>query len=116
MDLQISEHGMINGAKNMVPIAVATGVAGIVVGSVTLTGIGLILAEVIEELSGGNIIAVLILTAIVSLILGMGLPTTAKLYSHGSTNCTSDYGFGFKSRLCDTCPLQLTYLCSTSEY
>jgi len=70
-------HGMINGAKNMVPIAVATGVAGIVVGSVTLTGIGLILAEVIEELSGGNIIAVLILTAIVSLILGMGLPTTA---------------------------------------
>ncbi|MEA1880730.1 MAG: TRAP transporter permease [Campylobacterota bacterium] len=70
-------HGMINGAKNMVPIAIATAVAGIVVGSVTLTGIGLILAEVIEELSGGYIIAVLLLTAIVSLILGMGLPTTA---------------------------------------
>jgi len=70
-------HGMINGAKNMVPIAIATAVAGIVVGSVTLTGIGLILAEVIEELSGGYIIAVLLLTAVVSLILGMGLPTTA---------------------------------------
>jgi len=70
-------YGMINGAKNMVPIAIATAVAGIVVGSVTLTGIGLILAEVIEELSGGYIIAVLLLTAIVSLILGMGLPTTA---------------------------------------
>ncbi len=70
-------HGMINGAKNMVPIAIATGVAGIVVGSVTLTGIGLILAEVIEELSGGYIVAVLLLTAVVSLILGMGLPTTA---------------------------------------
>jgi len=70
-------HGMINGAKSMVPIAVATGVAGIVVGSVTLTGIGLILSEVIEEISGGYIVAVLFFTAIVSLILGMGLPTTA---------------------------------------
>jgi len=70
-------YGMVNGAKNMVPIAIATGVAGIVVGSVTLTGIGLILAEVIEEISGGYIIAVLFFTAIVSLILGMGLPTTA---------------------------------------
>ncbi len=70
-------HGMVNGAKNMVPIAVATGVAGIVVGSVTLTGIGLILADVIDILSGGYIIAILFLTAIVSLVLGMGLPTTA---------------------------------------
>jgi len=70
-------HGMVNGAKNMVPIAIATAVAGIIVGSVTLTGIGLTLAEVIEELSGGHIIAVLLLTAVVSLILGMGLPTTA---------------------------------------
>ena len=70
-------HGMVNGAKNMVPIAIATAVAGIVVGSVTLTGIGLILAEVIEELSGGYIVAILFFTAIVSLILGMGLPTTA---------------------------------------
>jgi len=70
-------HGMVNGAKNMVPIAVATGVAGIVVGSVTLTGIGLILSEVIEEIANGYIIAVLLLTAVVSLILGMGLPTTA---------------------------------------
>jgi len=70
-------HGMINGAKNMVPIAIATAVAGIVVGSVTLTGIGLILSEVIEELSGGYIVAILFYTAIVSLILGMGLPTTA---------------------------------------
>ncbi len=70
-------HGMVNGAKNMVPIAIATAVAGIVVGSVTLTGIGLILSEVIEEVSGGYIVAVLFFTAVVSLILGMGLPTTA---------------------------------------
>ncbi len=70
-------HGMVAGAKNMVPIAVATGVAGIVVGSVTLTGIGLILADVIEQLANGQILLVLLFTAIVSLILGMGLPTTA---------------------------------------
>ncbi len=70
-------HGMVNGAKNMVPIAVATGVAGLVVGSVTLTGIGLILADVIDQLSHGYIILVLLFTAITSLILGMGLPTTA---------------------------------------
>lgn len=69
--------GMVNGAKNMVPIAIATGVAGIVVGSVTLTGIGLILADVIEVLSHGYIVAVLVLTAVVCLVLGMGLPTTA---------------------------------------
>jgi len=70
-------NGMINGSKNMVSIAIATSVAGIIVGSVTLTGIGLILSEVIENLSGGYILAVLFMTAFVSLILGMGLPTTA---------------------------------------
>lgn len=70
-------QGMVNGAKNMVPIALATAVAGMVVGSVTLTGIGQVLIEVIEELSQGYIILVLVLTAITSLILGMGLPTTA---------------------------------------
>lgn len=70
-------NGMVAGAKNMVSVAVATSVAGIIVGSVTLTGIGLILAEVIDNLSGGYIVAVLFLTMFVSLILGMGLPTTA---------------------------------------
>jgi TRAP transporter 4TM/12TM fusion protein len=69
--------GMIAGAKNMVPIAVATALAGIVVGSITLTGLGQVLLEVIETLSGGNIFIILGLAAIISLILGMGLPTTA---------------------------------------
>ncbi|KAB7886683.1 TRAP transporter permease [Poseidonibacter ostreae] len=69
--------GMISGAKNMIPIAIATALAGIVVGSITLTGLGQVLLEVIETLSGGNIFIILILAAVVSLILGMGLPTTA---------------------------------------
>jgi len=70
-------HGMVNGAKNMVPIALATAIAGIVVGSITLTGIGQVLLDVIDTLSNGNILIVLLLTALISLILGMGLPTTA---------------------------------------
>ena len=69
--------GMIAGAKNMIPIAIATALAGIVVGSITLTGLGQVFLEVIETLSGGNIFVILLLTALVSLILGMGLPTTA---------------------------------------
>jgi TRAP transporter 4TM/12TM fusion protein len=70
-------HGMVNGAKGMVPIALATAIAGIVVGSITLTGIGQVLLDVIDTLSNGNIMIVLLLTALISLILGMGLPTTA---------------------------------------
>jgi TRAP-type uncharacterized transport system fused permease subunit len=70
-------HGMVNGARNMVPIALATAIAGIVVGSITLTGIGQVLLDIIDTLSNGNILIVLLLTAFISLILGMGLPTTA---------------------------------------
>ncbi|WP_458700864.1 TRAP transporter permease [Sulfurospirillum sp. 1307] len=73
-DLRI---GLINGAKNMIGIGVATAVAGIIVGTVTLTGIGQVIISVVEDISGGNILIILILTALISLILGMGLPTTA---------------------------------------
>ena len=69
--------GMIAGARNMIGIACATAAAGIIVGTVTLTGIGQVMAEFVEFLSGGNIFLILVFTAIISLILGMGLPTTA---------------------------------------
>ncbi|MEM7617290.1 MAG: TRAP transporter fused permease subunit, partial [Pseudomonadota bacterium] len=69
--------GLVTGARNMVGIGVATAAAGIVVGSVSLTGIGQVLTEVIEYASGGYILIILILTAFICLILGMGLPTTA---------------------------------------
>ena len=71
------EQGLINGAKNMIGIGVATAVAGIIVGTVTLTGIGQVIISVVEDVSGGNIFIILLLTALISLILGMGLPTTA---------------------------------------
>ncbi|MEZ5447956.1 MAG: TRAP transporter large permease subunit [Thiolinea sp.] len=61
----------------MMPIGVATGVAGIIIGTVSLTGAHQVVGEFVEFLSGGNLIFMLILVAIMSLILGMGLPTTA---------------------------------------
>ena len=65
------------GGRNMIGIAIATATAGIIVGTVSLTGIGQVLASVVEELSMGSLMMVLVLTALLSLILGMGLPTTA---------------------------------------
>ncbi len=69
--------GLIAGARNMIGIGIATATAGIIVGAVSQTGVGLVLAELVEILSLGNIMLMLLLTAILSLILGMGLPTTA---------------------------------------
>lgn len=70
-------ESLVSGARNMIGIGVATAAAGTVVGVVTLTGIGLVMTDFVEYISGGSIILVLIFTAIISLILGMGLPTTA---------------------------------------
>ena len=69
--------GMINGARNMIGIGVATAAAGIVVGTVTLTGIGLVMTDFVEFISGGSLMLILLFTAVISLVLGMGLPTTA---------------------------------------
>ncbi|MFO7767263.1 MAG: TRAP transporter permease [Pelovirga sp.] len=70
-------NGMVAGARNMIGIGVATAAAGIVVGTVTLTGIGLVMTEFVEFISGGSLMLVLLFTALISLLLGMGLPTTA---------------------------------------
>lgn len=69
--------GLVSGARNMIGIGVATAAAGIVVGTVTLTGIGLVMTEFVEFISAGNVMLMLLFTAIISLVLGMGLPTTA---------------------------------------
>ena len=70
-------EGLISGARNMIGIGVATAAAGIIVGTISLTGIGFVMSEFVEFISGGQILVMLVLTAILSLILGMGLPTTA---------------------------------------
>ncbi|MCP9337422.1 TRAP transporter permease [Stutzerimonas xanthomarina] len=70
-------EGLIAGARNMIGIGIATAAAGIIVGAVSQTGVGLVLADLVELLSMGNLMLMLLLTASLSLILGMGLPTTA---------------------------------------
>ncbi|MDU6743823.1 TRAP transporter permease [Peptoniphilus harei] len=66
------------GAKGAVGVACACACAGMIVGVVTLTGFGLKIAEVIVLIAKGKLIPTLFLTMISSIILGMGLPTTAK--------------------------------------
>ncbi|MGR3803768.1 TRAP transporter permease [Marinibacterium profundimaris] len=70
-------QGLILGARNMIGIGVATGAAGIIVGTISLTGAHQVIGQVIEVISGGNLMILLFLVAVLSLILGMGLPTTA---------------------------------------
>ncbi|QTN47735.1 TRAP transporter permease [Ectopseudomonas mendocina] len=70
-------EGLIAGARNMIGIGIATAAAGVIVGAVSQTGVGLVLADLVELLSMGNLLLMLILVAVFSLILGMGLPTTA---------------------------------------
>ncbi len=66
------------GAKNMIGIAMACACAGIIIGVVTLSGLGLRMTSLILTVSRGNLFFTLVLTMFASLILGLGLPTTAK--------------------------------------
>ncbi len=65
------------GARNMAGIAAACACCGIIIGVVTLTGLGLKMATLITEAAGGSLILTLIFSVFASIILGMGLPTTA---------------------------------------
>ena len=69
--------GLVASARNMTTVGIATATAGIVVGTVLLTGVGFVMTEVVELISGGNLLIMLFLTAIICIILGMGMPTTA---------------------------------------
>ncbi len=71
-------EAMENGARAALGVATACACAGIIIGVVTLTGVGLKLANGIVVLSGGIFFFTLVFTMIASIILGMGLPTTAK--------------------------------------
>ncbi|MDK2958669.1 MAG: hypothetical protein PWP47_713 [Synergistaceae bacterium] len=67
-----------NGARSAIGVSAACACAGIIIGVVTLTGVGLKIANGIVVLSGGSFFLTLVLTMVASIILGMGLPTTAK--------------------------------------
>lgn len=70
-------EGLSLGARNAVPVSMACAVAGIIVGVVGLTGLGLKFSSMMMAFSGGNIVLALLLVIIASLVLGMGLPVTA---------------------------------------
>jgi hypothetical protein len=75
--LKAAISGMLQGAENMISIGVATAAAGLIIGTVSLTGAHQVIGELVEVLSGGSLILMLLLVAVMCLILGMGLPTTA---------------------------------------
>ena len=65
------------GAKSAIGVGIACAVVGIIIGITSLTGLGLVLGDNIVSLAGGSLILTFLLTMIVCIILGMGLPTTA---------------------------------------
>jgi TRAP transporter 4TM/12TM fusion protein len=70
-------EGFHDGSRNMIGIGIATATAGIIVGGITLTGLGLRMTEFVEFVSQGNVMAMLLFIAFVCLVLGLGVPTTA---------------------------------------
>lgn len=70
-------EGLENGAKGVLGVLVACATAGIIIGVVTKTGVGLKLAGGLIDLAGGMLLPAMFFTMITSIILGMGVPTTA---------------------------------------
>lgn len=69
--------GLINGARGVLGVLIACATAGIIIGVVTKTGVGLKLATALLDLAGGHLLPAMFFTMITSLLLGMGVPTTA---------------------------------------
>lgn len=78
MGLQEIFDALVSGVQKALEVVAACAVAGIIIGMVTMTGLGLKFSTLIELLAGGNLMAGLFYTLIASLILGIGVPTTAK--------------------------------------
>jgi len=91
--------GMISGSRNMIGISIATGAAGLIVGTISLTGAHQVIGEFVEFLAGGNLMLMLLLVAVMSLILGMGLPTTANYIVVSSLMAPVIIALGAKSGL-----------------
>ncbi len=70
-------HALEMGAKSAVMVSVACGCAGIIVGCVSLTGLGLKFSSMVVSLSAGSPLLAILLIGLASLVLGMGLPVTA---------------------------------------
>lgn len=85
----------VNAGKSVPVIAVACAAAGIVIGSIALTGIGFKIGELISLLSANNALLALVLIAILSIIFGMGLPTTSAYIITAALGVSSLVSHGF---------------------
>lgn len=83
-------------ARNIISVAIACAMAGIIIGIVTLTGIGLKFGAGLISISGGIAIITLVLTMISSIILGMGAPTTANYLITSTITAGAIIGLGFQ--------------------
>lgn len=86
-DPMLIVHALKNGARNVLAVAIACAMAGMIVGTVTMTGLGLKLATGLAALAGNNIYLLMFFTMLASIVLGMGVPTTAN-YLITSTICS----------------------------
>lgn len=85
-----------NASRNVVAVAIACGMAGIIIGIVTLTGVGLKLGAGLIAISRGIPIVTLVLTMLSSIILGMGAPTTANYLITSTITAGAIVGLGFE--------------------
>ncbi len=96
--VKVTADAFVSGSRNMVVVALACASAGVVVGLVA-TGIGSMITELVDTLAHGNIYLLLIITAMASLLLGMGLPTTANYIVMASLTApvivTIGHNYGF---------------------
>ncbi len=75
--IRIIGQGMISGSRSMATVGIAVATAGVIVGAVSSTGLNNAMVGVVEAIAGSNVYLLLGLTAVLCLVLGMGLPTTA---------------------------------------
>lgn len=85
-----------NAARNIISVAIACAMAGIVIGVITLTGLGLKVGAGLVSISGGISILLLVLTMVSSIILGMGVPTTANYLITSTIAASSIIHLGFE--------------------
>ncbi len=64
------------GAKGALSVAMACACAGLVIGSITITGLGIVFTQIVIELANNHVFLALLVTAVAGIILGMGMPTT----------------------------------------
>ncbi len=78
-------RGLENGCKNSLSVGCACGIAGIIAGVVTMTGLGAVFIKIITRVAGDNLFIALLLTAFCCILMGMGVPTTANYVIMGTT-------------------------------